>query len=138
MTREFFNRQFVVLVNAYTIAQKLSDEAQDVYWEMLRDIPEGKFGAGVRKCLATCKFFPTIAELGEASLPTKTNLSDYFVNTKNGPDRVQIPVTWEKQVAELKFNEQRISAPQRMRIPSFTEQRKADQQEQAKMLGVKK
>ena len=31
MTREFFNAQFAALVNAYTIAQKLSDEAQDVY-----------------------------------------------------------------------------------------------------------
>jgi hypothetical protein len=70
--REFFNQQFAALVSAYTIAQKLSDESQDVYWEMLKDIPEEKFAAGVRKCLAELKWFPTISELGNASLPKTT------------------------------------------------------------------
>ena len=69
MNRKFFNTQFAALVNAYTIAQKLSDESQDVYWEMLKDIPEDKFAVGVKECLGHCKFFPTIAELGAASLP---------------------------------------------------------------------
>lgn len=69
MTREFFNRHFAVIINAYTISDKLSGEAQDVYWEMLKEIPGDKFAAGVKQCLATCKYFPTIAELGAASLP---------------------------------------------------------------------
>ena len=69
MTRLFFNQQFAAMVSAYTIAGKLSDETQDVYWEMLKDIPDDKFAHGVVECLARLKFFPTIAELGEASLP---------------------------------------------------------------------
>jgi hypothetical protein len=69
MKREFFNLQYAVLVNAYAVSSKFSDEAQDVYWEMLKDIPEQCFAAGVKECLADCKFFPTIAELGNASLP---------------------------------------------------------------------
>ena len=101
MTREFFNTQFSALLAVYYYAQKMPDEGQDVYWEMLRDLPQEKFGAGVRKCLAECKFFPTIAELGEASLPAQTRLSDYMVLTKNGYDRVPLRVTWEQQVAEL-------------------------------------
>lgn len=69
MNREFFNQQFAALVNAYTISRQMSDESQDVYWEMLKEIPAEKFAKGVKECLATSKFFPTIAELGEASLP---------------------------------------------------------------------
>jgi len=69
MNREFFNRQFAALVNAYAMAQKISDESQDVYWEMLKDIPDEKFAHGVQECLAGSKFFPTIAELGEAAMP---------------------------------------------------------------------
>jgi len=69
VNREFFNRQFAALVSAYSVAQKLPAESQDVYWEMLKEIPEGKFADGVKECLATSKFFPTIAELGAASLP---------------------------------------------------------------------
>ena len=69
MTREFFNKQFAALVCAYISAQKLPDETQDTYWAMLQDIPDEKFSVGVKKCLTQCKFFPTIAELGEASMP---------------------------------------------------------------------
>src|SRR5215475_14085130 len=73
MTKEFFNRHFAVLVNCF-ITSNLTAEAQDIYWEMLKDIPQDKFSDGVKYCLATCKFFPTIAELGEASLPTITKI----------------------------------------------------------------
>jgi hypothetical protein len=69
MTRLFFNQQFAAMVAAYTIRGKLADETQDVYWEMLKDIPHEKFAKGVQECLAQLKFFPSIAELGAASLP---------------------------------------------------------------------
>ena len=69
MNREFFNKQFAALVNAYSIARKLSDESQDVYWEMLKDINDEDFADGVKTCLAECRFFPTVAELGDASMP---------------------------------------------------------------------
>jgi hypothetical protein len=69
MNREFFNTQFTALLSVFTYAHKMPDEGQDVYWEMLKDIPDSKFAAGVQNCLATCKYFPTIAELGDASLP---------------------------------------------------------------------
>jgi hypothetical protein len=106
MNREFFNKQFAALVNAYTISQKLSDEAQDVYWEMLKDIPEEKFHVGVRKCLAELKFFPTIHELGTASLPltTKTiRLRERFAT---------VEVDWQEQVSDMQGQAQlKIDAP---------------------------
>jgi len=70
MTRQFFNKQFAALVTAYVVAAKLTDEAQDVYWEMLKDMPEKDFAKAIKQVIATCKFFPTIAEIGEAVFPT--------------------------------------------------------------------
>jgi hypothetical protein len=98
MTREFFNQQYAALCNAYTIAQKLSGEAQDVYWEMLKDIPDEKFAAGVRQCLAACKFFPTIAELGDASLPVVTDYKAPLPPI----DRERPKINWHTQLVRQK------------------------------------
>jgi hypothetical protein len=97
MKREFFNTQFAALMNAYTIAHKLGGEAQDVYWEMLKDIPEREFAYAVRYCLGSCRYFPTIAELGEAAFPTREELGPY------NPYRYTEPrqVGWYEQVQRL-------------------------------------
>mgnify|MGYP001602321004 FL=1 len=94
MKREFFNQQFAALVSAYTISAKLSDEAQDVYWSMLQLIPEERFGEAVKKCLASCKFFPTISELGEASYPTIEEPSPYNAFVYHEPRKIN----WQEQV----------------------------------------
>lgn len=108
MRREFFNQQFSAMLAVYTYAQKLPDEAQDVYWEMLKGIPEDKFHAGIRHCLATCKFFPTISELGEASLPTIERLAPYNPHVHTEPRKVN----WQDQVKEIEFKErQKITGP---------------------------
>jgi len=98
MNRQFFNQQFAALVSAYTISGQLSDESQDVYWEMLKDIAENKFAEGVMKCLATCKYFPTIAELGSASMP---NIPDRMAPLPpiNKP---RPTIDWRTQIAREK------------------------------------
>ena len=70
MTRETFNLGYAALLAAYSISSKLGDQSQDVYWDILHAIPDDTFTAAVRKCLADCKYFPTIAEIGKAALPT--------------------------------------------------------------------
>ncbi len=96
MKREFFNKQFAALCAAYAMSHKLSDESQDVYWEMLQGIPDQVFGRAVKECLSSCKFFPTIAELGEASFPTKTELGPY------NPYRESLKrVDWREQVERI-------------------------------------
>jgi hypothetical protein len=73
MKKDVFNEQFAALVKAFVYSeQRATAETQDVYWTMLQDIPDDKFCAGVRRCLAECRFFPTISELGNASLPKTT------------------------------------------------------------------
>ena len=112
MKREFFNVQFAAIVNAYTIAQKLSGEAQDVYWEMLKDIPEDKFAVGVRTCLASCKFFPTIAELGEASLPSVTDYKAPLPPI----DRERPRINWQEQIRRQKQKQMQIDERSQRRI----------------------
>ena len=121
MTREFFNRQFAALVAAYTIAQKLSDVSQDVYWEMLKDLPEDKFAHAVKHCLATCKFFPTISELGEEALPAIT-FHPYNPRLYE-PER---KITWNEQVEIEKRQERnplQIEEPEPPRTALTDEQK---------------
>jgi hypothetical protein len=106
MKRETFNLGFAALVNGYAYAvERVTPESQDVYWEMLKGIPDAKFNEGVRKCLSTCKFFPTIAELGDASLPPKTKLARYNPYTYSEPEKI----TWETQVREIEQKQRLLS-----------------------------
>lgn len=98
MKRDTFNTCFAALVNGYAYAaERVTPESQDVYWEMLKGIPDKQFNQGVRKCLSTCKFFPTIAELGEASLPTKTRVGRYNPYRYSEPQQI----TWQEQIREI-------------------------------------
>src|SRR6266545_989766 len=106
MTRKFFNEQFAALVSAYIPAQKLPEETQDTYWEMLKDIPEKKFSEGVKQCLAACKFFPTIAELGEASMP---DVTDYRAPLPP-MDHPRAILNWRGQLERVKQAQAKISS----------------------------
>lgn len=119
MTREFFNKQFAALMAVYIYAQKMPDEGQDVYWEMLKNIPERAFDRGVKKCLGECKFFPTIAELGEASLPTKTKLAPYNPHVYQEP----LKVDWREQAEQLHEIEQKQLVDNRKRLMNPAQRR---------------
>lgn len=112
MNRQFFNIQFAALVSAYTIAQRLNDEAQDVYWEMLKEIPEENFAHGVTKCLAKCKFFPTIAELGSESLPP---VRDYKAPLPPA-DHPFAMLDWREQIERNAAKWKELSERQNLRL----------------------
>lgn len=104
MTREFFNRQFLILVKAFLYAEKNIDlESQDIYWDMLKAIPEDKFAQGVRHCLATYKFFPTIAELGQASLPTIKQIIRAPYNPYNYTEPITVKIDWQQQLRQAEY-----------------------------------
>ena len=109
----FYIDESSIAYNAYTISQKISDEAQDVYWEMLKDIPDDKFAKGVKQCLASCKFFPTIAELGEASMPSVT---DYRAPLPP-VDKERPMINWRVQLEREKKKQEQIESKQR-RLPN--------------------
>ena len=76
MDRQFFNLQWVALISAFPNS-KVTPESQDIYWMMLKDIPEEMFEKGIKKCLTDCTFFPSIHQLGEGSIPTTIETYPY-------------------------------------------------------------
>ena len=95
MTRETFNRGFAAFFNAYVYAQeRTTKESEGVYWIMLKDIPDNIFNQAVQNCLASCKFFPTIAELGEAAYPTILEPAPYNSHVYHEPHKIN----WQEQV----------------------------------------
>lgn len=119
MNRQFFNQQFAALVSAYTVARQMSDESQDVYWEMLKDIPEEKFAKGVKQCLATCKFFPTIAELGAAALPP---VRDYKAPLPPVDHPFKM-LNWREQIGRAE--EKQLESPQQRKLTDGKTEEKA-------------
>jgi len=78
MTRKTFNQGLAMLFNAFTYAQeRTTPETEEVYWHVLKHIPDAKFNEGVIKCLMDCKFFPAIAEIIEAIYPPYEKLPKY-------------------------------------------------------------
>jgi len=78
MTREIFNVYWAALLNAFP-SDRITDHSQDVYWQMLQEIPDNLWEHGARRCLAECKFFPSISELGDFCLG-----EDYEYNPRTG------------------------------------------------------
>ena len=116
MTREAFNIQFTALVNAYAYAaERVTPESQDVYWEMLKGIPDEQFKIGVRACLGSCKFFPTIAELGDASLPPVEERAPYNPFTYRPPRLIG----WREQVARLHGGSGKLAESERRFLEKF-------------------
>jgi len=71
MDKKFFKAQIAALAAAFRVQEDKVEPLIDVYWSRLYDIPTAKFAEGVRWCLDNCEYFPTIAELGYASLPPR-------------------------------------------------------------------
>lgn len=61
-TRETIAQVLAALLAAYPHA-KVREETVEIYCRALADIPPEVLDAAAMACLATCKFFPTIAEL---------------------------------------------------------------------------
>jgi hypothetical protein len=65
-TTEFVARQIAILAAAYPSAN-VTRETVQVYVADLADIPDDVLDVACAECRATCKWFPTIAELRQAS-----------------------------------------------------------------------
>lgn len=114
MTQETFNRGFAALFNAYVYAQeRTTKESEGVYWMMLKDIPDEIFNKAVRQCLASGKFFPTIAELGEAAYPAVLELAPYNSHVYHEPRKIG----WQEQI-ERQMRRKVIDSQKRLIPPS--------------------
>jgi hypothetical protein len=66
MKREHFNKGFAALVAAFPLSDRSTAEQQEVYWLILREVPDEIWSSGVQKALRESTFFPTIHDLGVA------------------------------------------------------------------------
>ena len=104
MKRDTFNLSFAALIAAFP-NNKINEQTQDVYWAMLKDIPVEWFEYGIRQCLNECTFFPTIHDLGRASVPIE--MGGGRLNAHTYVKEFEIPwhKTLEKQVLRIEGKE---------------------------------
>lgn len=77
MTEAHFKLSFMALVAAKLHAPDpdFIKAKQEVYWTMLREIPDDLWEKGVAYCLRHGEFFPSIETLAEASIGAKWKYS---------------------------------------------------------------
>ena len=99
MTESLFEKSFMALGAAKLQAPdpEFIKAKRDVYWVVLRDIPDDLWQNGVRKCLQHGNFFPSIEELAEASLGIRWA----WQNTPT-PEKISWEHTLQKILTEQK------------------------------------
>ena len=101
MNRETFNKGFASLLNAFSYAvDRTTPEAEEIYWQMLKEVRDEKFIEAVFKCVGECKFFPSVSELLERIFPAYERLPSY--NPHGDPRARPRLVTPMEQLIELK------------------------------------
>lgn len=100
MNRDVFNVQMAALANAFiNSTDRITPETVEIYWEELKGIPEHLFLKAVHVCLAECRFFPAIAEIGDRAIGN--HLADY--NPRSGSREINWRETLEAaKVGDLK------------------------------------
>ena len=102
MKREIFNQGFATLVNGYAYAQdRVTPESQDIYWAMLKDVPDDVWLWGIRKCLADYKFFPSINEIGVACCGESEEITDPFAKLTPWIQSAKRKVTWQENLDRI-------------------------------------
>lgn len=102
MERKSFNKGFAALVNAFAHAQeRISPESQEIYWTILKDIPDDLWLEGVEGCLCDCKFFPSINELGAACCGEQEIATDPFAHLTPWVKPATRRITWRENLDKI-------------------------------------
>ena len=81
MTKDTFKKNWLILMAAF-LGSKVTDETQRVYWRALQTIPDDIFREGIGLCVSSCKFFPTISEIGESCYGTESAWRTYLAGMR--------------------------------------------------------
>jgi hypothetical protein len=102
VTRQVFNLAWASLLNGFAgQAERMTGESQDVYWSLLKDIPDDLWLKGVKNCLASCKFFPSIHELGVACCGEQEIISDPFAHLTPWIKPPTRTITWQENLDKI-------------------------------------
>ena len=94
-----------LLLGSYKTSANVTVDTIQTYSMMLADIPTPALKVGIVKCIGSCKFFPTIAEIREAS--------QTFVEEVNGTRLKDYAEAWD----EVYYNMQHTGA---YRVPKWS------------------
>jgi hypothetical protein len=140
MNRKVFNEQFAGLLAGCTRTDRtrISDATQDVYWEMLKEIPAPMFIRGVKKWLAQSGFFPSIPDLGEACTGSRDWLRELARLKDAATKKIEGPRPSPEAIKSVQEQLAKISARYSIDEPSQTpEERREILRAQARQLGVR-
>lgn len=105
MNRNEFNTGMAALLAGFAYAQdKTTRETEDVYYELLKDIPNDIWIAGVKKALATSTYFPSIRDLGVACFGETVEHTEERCDPLRSKQnyQVRIPaVTWQENMQRV-------------------------------------
>ena len=120
MKREIFNLSWAALLNAFPNSDRVTDETQKLYFEMLGDIPDDIWQEGVKQCLRTLTFFPTIHDIGVACFGARkeewVDKCDPLRERQNYREKVPA-ISWQENMARI-LERRGLIAPERIAIES--------------------
>lgn len=104
MNRKVFNDGFAALVAAFPLSDRSTGEQQEIYWLILKEIPDDIFTAGIKKCLSESTFFPTIHDIGVACLGEQkeewADKCDPWRAKQNYRERIA-PESWQDRLMKI-------------------------------------
>lgn len=115
MTRKSFNEGWAALLNGgLANADKVTPETQELYFGMLKEIPDDIWNWGVKVCLKTLTFFPTIRDVGVACFgETRERVvkkCDPWRTFQWYEERIEA-VTWQQNMDCVLAERRQIAAP---------------------------
>ena len=122
MNRKEFNLGIAVLRNAFPAgSDRITAEAEEIYWQELQRIPEDIWVQGVRKCITThsteYSFFPGVYDIGVACFGEQKEGTvvkcDPWRRKQFYEERIQ-GVTWQQnmRIALDREERKRLPAPE--------------------------
>ena len=118
MNRKAFNLGFAALINAFPNSSgAITEQSQDVYFQMLQEIPEDLWQEGIKRSLAERKFFPTISDLGDACVEQQVVWPPY---SPWGSPRQPHTLTWQQGLRRIVEERERlaIAVEKRKNLPA--------------------
>ncbi len=105
MNQENFTKGWAMLLTLPN-SERVTPASQDIYWEMLKDIPDAIWARGVKDCLREKTFFPTIHDLGVACFGERkeewVDKCDPYRERQNYREKVSA-ISWQQNMhTELK------------------------------------
>lgn len=119
MNRKIFNAHWAALL-VLPNSERVTDTTQEIFWDLLKDIPDDIWEAGVRKYMLSATFFPTPHDLGVACFGERkeewVDRCDPLRERQNYREKIT-PISWQEKAAQV-FVSRGLTPPTRLLLDS--------------------